>query len=88
MVSGYGDLKTRIRSVFIDTAGGTVTANIYKDDTTSPTRAQTFQIGEHQLPFPPDVTAYKWRLALTASGNGVQVRRALWERPPIAGDGA
>ena len=87
MTSGYGDLKTRIRSVFCDTAGGTVTAAIFKDATNSPTRSKTFTVGEHQLPYAPDVTAYKWRLALTASVNAVQVRRLLWERPPVSGEG-
>lgn len=84
---GAGEMKTRLRSVFVDAAGGTVTVNAYKDATSSPTVSKTFQAGEHQLPFAPSVTAYKWRLALTSATNAVQVRRLLWERPPIAGEG-
>jgi len=85
--AGYGDMKTRIRSVFLDTAGGTVTAAVFKDATSSPTRSKVFQAGEHQLPFAPDVVAYKWRLGLTASASTVQVRRAMWERPSVSGEG-
>lgn len=88
MTSGYGDMKTRIRSVFLDTAGAGVTATVYKDDTTSFGRSTAFATGEHQLPVAPDLTAYKWRLALAAASNACQVRRAMWERPPIAGEGA
>jgi hypothetical protein len=85
--SGAGDVKTRMRSVFADVAGGTVLASIYKDATTSPLRTETLQAGEHQKPFPPDLTAYKWRIGLAASVNAVQVRRLLWERPSVAGEG-
>lgn len=85
--SGYGDVKTRVRSVFCDTAGGSVNASLYKDATASPTGSKTFPTGEHQLPFAPAPTAYKWRLGLTAASNAVSVRRLLWERPPVDGEG-
>jgi len=84
--AGYGDVKTRVRSVFCDTAGGSVTASLYKDATASPSGSKTFTAGEHQLPFAPEPTAYKWRLGLTAA-NAVSVRRVLWERPPVSGEG-
>lgn len=83
---GYMDVKTRIRSTFLDTTGD-VTATYYKDFTTSPARSRSFAVGEHQLPFAPDVSAYKWRLTLTGA-NGVAVRRALWDREVVEGEGA
>lgn len=85
--SGVGDIKTRIRSVFCDTAGASVTASIYKDATSSPTRSKVFATGEHQLPFAPDVTAYKWRLGIVASASTSHVRRIMWERPQISAEG-
>ncbi len=85
--SGYGDVKTRVRSVFCDTAGGAVTAALFKDVTASPAGSKTFTVGEHQLPFAPEPTAYKWRLGLTAATNATSVRRVLWERPPVSGEG-
>lgn len=78
--------KSRIRSLFLDTTGS-VTANAYKDATSSPTVSRTFSSGEHQLAFAPSTTAYKWRLSFTAA-NTVGVRRAMWERDVIAGEGA
>ena len=86
--TGYGDAKTHIRSIFLDTAGAAVTAAVFKDVTASPTRSKSFAIGEHQLPMPPDLNAYKFRLALTASANSATVRRCLWERVSISADGA
>src|SRR5579871_516393 len=83
---GAGEMKTRVRSIYLDTTGAP-TASIYKDDTTAPSRSKTWSSGEHQLPFAPDLTAYKWRLGLTAA-NGVQVRRCLWEREMVSGEGA
>lgn len=86
--SGVGDMKTRMRSVFCDTAGSTVSIALFKDNTSSPVRTVVFQTGEHQEPYPPDLTAYKWRLQLTANSNSVQVRRLMWERPSVSGEGA
>jgi hypothetical protein len=84
---GYGDVKTRVRSVFCDTAGDSVMASLYKDATASPTGSKIFAVGEHQLPFAPEPTAYKWRLGLAAASNAASVRRLLWERPPVSGEG-
>jgi len=84
---GMGDVKTRVRSVFCDTAGGSVTASLYKDATASPSGSKTFAVGEHQLPFAPEPTAYKWRLGLAAASSAVSVRRLLWERPPVSAEG-
>ena len=84
---GYGDVKTRVRSVFCDTAGDSVTASLYKDATASLTGSKTFPTGEHQLPFAPEPTAYKWRLGLMAASSATAVRRLLWERPPVDGEG-
>ena len=80
-------MKTRVRSVFCDTAGGSVIASLYKDATGSATGSKTFAVGEHQLPFAPEPTAYKWRLGLAAASSAVSVRRLLWERPPVSGEG-
>jgi hypothetical protein len=84
---GYGDVKTRIRSVFCDTAGGAVTASLYKDATATPTGSKSFAVGEHQLPLAAGPTAYKWRIGLAAASSATTVRRLLWERPPVSGEG-
>lgn len=87
---GGGEPKTRIGFVFVDTSG-TVSINAYKDTGTSngcytaPGKSFT-SAGEHELPFPPKPTGYKWRLALTAA-NTVNVKRLMYERGLVDGKG-
>lgn len=85
---GPGIVKTHFRSIFTDLAGDTATVAIFKDASSSPARTKVFPTGEHQEPMPPDLTAYKWRVQLTANSNSTQCRRLLIERPMVSGEGA
>lgn len=86
--AGAGIVKTHFRSIFTDIAGDTATVAIFKDANSSPLRTKVFPVGEHQEPMPPDLTAYKFRVQLTANTNSTQCRRLLIERPTVDADGA
>lgn len=87
MQTGYADVKTHVRSVYLDTDSSGVVASAYKDNTTSFGSTVTFgNSGEHELPFSASVVGYKWRLVL-AGGNTNSVRRAMWGRVKVDSDG-
>lgn len=78
--------KARIRSIFLDTTGP-VTLSVHTSMEDLDGRVKEFRKPEHQEPFAADLTAYKFRIQLVGLG-GAQVKRLLWERLPVSGEGA
>ncbi len=78
--------KSRQRTVFCETVGGTVTITLYKNSMGAGTNSVTFN-GEHQHPYAPDTTAFKWAINMTG-GPAVFVRRVAMEREGTSGEGA
>lgn len=81
----WNALKFKVRGILSD-ATGTVTLNIYKDMTSSPTRSETLASGEKERTFASDLWGYKMRVRLTAA-NTVICRRLLWWREAGSGHG-